>query len=103
LNKDAAGSDSGGDFLSERRFLALRLSDSKTRRTTNHASLSDREIEITNAKGLESYRDAVPATIAQYCGRFVTRGRAAEVLEGAPEPKRIVVLEFADVAALKRW
>ena len=33
----------------------------------------------------------------------MTRGGATELIEGALEPKRIVILEFADTAAVKRW
>jgi len=61
------------------------------------------EIETTNPAGMEPYRAAVPATIAQYGGRFLIRGGATELLEGEPEPKRIVILQFADAAAAKRW
>jgi uncharacterized protein (DUF1330 family) len=61
------------------------------------------ELETTNAAGMEPYRAAVPATIAQYGGRYLARGGAAELMEGGPEPKRIVILEFADTAAAKRW
>ena len=53
---------------------------------------------------MEAYRAAVPATIQQYGGRYLTRGGAAELIEGGPEPKRIVILlEVADTAAFKRW
>jgi uncharacterized protein (DUF1330 family) len=61
------------------------------------------ELDTTNAAGMEPYRAAVPATIAQYGGRYLTRGGATELIEGGPEPKRIVILEFADAAAVKRW
>src|SRR5207302_7854271 len=61
------------------------------------------EVEVTNPSGYEPYRAAVPATIAQYGGRFLTRGGATELIEGEPEPKRVVILEFADTAAVKRW
>jgi uncharacterized protein (DUF1330 family) len=61
------------------------------------------ELETTNPAGIEPYRAAVPATLAQYGGRFVARGGVTELLEGGPEPKRIVILEFADTAAAKRW
>ena len=61
------------------------------------------EIELTNPAEYEPYRAAVPATIAQYGGRYLSRGGAAELIEGGPEPKRIVILEFADTAAAKRW
>ena len=54
------------------------------------------ELEITNQEAMEPYRAAVPATIAQYGGRFLTRGGSTELIEGGPEPKRVVILEFAD-------
>ena len=40
------------------------------------------ELETTNAAGIEPYRAAVPATIAQYGGRFLTRGGATQLVEG---------------------
>ena len=61
------------------------------------------ELEIANQEAMEPYRAAVPATTAQYGGRFLTRGGATELIEGGPEPKRIVILEFADTASFKRW
>jgi uncharacterized protein (DUF1330 family) len=61
------------------------------------------ELEITNQAAMEPYRAAVGATITQYGGRFLTRGGTTELIEGRPEPKRIVILEFADTAAVKRW
>jgi uncharacterized protein (DUF1330 family) len=61
------------------------------------------EIELTNPSEYEPYRVAVPATIAQYGGRYLTRGSATELIEGGPEPKRVVILEFADTEAVKRW
>jgi uncharacterized protein (DUF1330 family) len=61
------------------------------------------ELEVTNPAGFEPYRAAVPGTIAQYGGRYLTRGGTVELVEGGPEPKRVVILEFADIAAVKRW
>jgi uncharacterized protein (DUF1330 family) len=61
------------------------------------------ELDVTNVEGMAEYRAAVPATLAQYGGRFLTRGGATDLLEGGPEPKRVVILEFADRAAIKRW
>jgi uncharacterized protein (DUF1330 family) len=61
------------------------------------------ELETTNPAGMDPYRAAVDATITQYGGRFLTRGGATELIEGGPEPKRIVILEFADKEAVKRW
>jgi uncharacterized protein (DUF1330 family) len=61
------------------------------------------ELEVTNMAAMEGYRAAVPATLAQYGGRFLARGGATELVEGGPEPKRVVILEFADAAVVKRW
>ena len=61
------------------------------------------ELDVTNPTEMEPYRAAVPATLAQYGGRYLTRGGSTELIEGGPEPKRIVILEFADTAAVKRW
>ena len=61
------------------------------------------ELEATNIDGMASYRAAVPETLEKYGGRFLVRGGNTELIEGGPEPKRIVILEFADAAAVKRW
>src|SRR5687768_13383187 len=36
-------------------------------------------------------------------GRFLARGGKVEVLEGGWAPTRLVVIEFADVAAARAW
>jgi uncharacterized protein (DUF1330 family) len=61
------------------------------------------EVEVTNPAGYEAYRPLAGASIAQYGGKFLVRGGSAELLEGSPDPARVVVIEFADVAAAKRW
>jgi uncharacterized protein (DUF1330 family) len=60
-------------------------------------------VEITDSAGFAEYRKLVPATIAAFGGRFLTRGGAMEVLEGEWAPNRLVVLEFPDVATIKAW
>ncbi len=61
------------------------------------------EVEITNWDALSPYRAAIAATVTQYGGRLLARGGATELIEGEPEPKFIVIGEFADKAAFKRW
>ena len=61
------------------------------------------EVDVTNPTAYETYRPLAGASIAQYGGKFIVRGGKTELLEGGPEPKRVVVIEFADTAALKRW
>ncbi len=60
------------------------------------------EIDVHDAARYEDYKTAAAPSIAKYGGKYLARGGAAEALEGAP-PKRIVVLEFADAAAARRW
>jgi len=60
------------------------------------------EIEVTNPEGYEAYRTQVPATLKQYSGTYIVRGGAIEALEGG-SAGRMVILQFADVAAAKRW
>lgn len=61
------------------------------------------EVEVTNPAGYETYRPLAGASVAQYGGKFIVRGGKAELVEGTQEPARIVVIEFADAAAAKRW
>ena len=60
-------------------------------------------IEVTDPVLYEEYRKGVPATIAQYGGRYVARGGAAEGLEGGYAPKRVVILEFPSLERAKAW
>jgi uncharacterized protein (DUF1330 family) len=61
------------------------------------------DVEVTDPVGYEEYRKLVPATIAQYGGRFLVRGGAVEQLEGDWQPERVVVLEFPSLEQAKRW
>jgi uncharacterized protein (DUF1330 family) len=61
------------------------------------------DIEVTDPAAFEEYRKAVPATIAQYGGRYIVRGGKSETLEGGWDPKRLVILEFPSTEAVKRW
>jgi uncharacterized protein (DUF1330 family) len=61
------------------------------------------EVEVANLSGYEPYRALAGASIAQYGGRFVARGGNTELLEGSPEPQRVVIIEFTDATAARRW
>jgi uncharacterized protein (DUF1330 family) len=61
------------------------------------------DAEITNRAGLEPYIAAVGDTLAKHGGRYLARAGATKVIEGGPEPKVIVILEFPDAAAVDRW
>ena len=61
------------------------------------------DVGITDPVGYEAYRPLAAASVARFGGRFLARGGKAVLLEGAPAPERIVVIEFADAAAARRW
>jgi uncharacterized protein (DUF1330 family) len=61
------------------------------------------ELNVTDPAGFEEYRKQVPATIAQYGGRYLVRGGRCETLEGGWAPARVVVLEFPSMEAARRW
>lgn len=60
-------------------------------------------IEVTDPVGFEEYRKVVGATIAAHGGRYIARGGITQVLEGDWTPKRVVMLEFPDIARLRAW
>ena len=61
------------------------------------------ETDIHDPEQYEQYKAASPAAVAGGGGRFVVRGGELAVLEGDWEPTRLVVLEFEDLEAVKRW
>jgi uncharacterized protein (DUF1330 family) len=61
------------------------------------------ETDVHDAEQYEHYKAAAPDTIAAYGGRYVARGGELSVLEGDWLPTRLVILEFDDLDAAKRW
>jgi uncharacterized protein (DUF1330 family) len=61
------------------------------------------EIEVTNPDGYGPYAALAGASVARYGGKFIVRGGKVELVEGAPEPKRVVIAEFPDAEAARRW
>jgi uncharacterized protein (DUF1330 family) len=61
------------------------------------------EVDVTDAEQYDKYRPLAGASVEQYGGRYLVRGGASEVLEGERVPKRLVVLEFPDADAARRW
>jgi len=61
------------------------------------------ELEVLDPAAIETYRTLAAKSIAQYGGRYLVRGGAAEAAEGGPPPKNIVVVEFPSMARLREW
>ena len=51
-------------------------------------------VKVTDPEQYENYKALSPGAIAAYGGRFIARGGATEVLEGEPEDRRVVIVEF---------
>jgi uncharacterized protein (DUF1330 family) len=61
------------------------------------------ETDVTDPERYEQYKAASPAAVAAGGGRFLVRGGEFVVLEGDWQPSRLVMLEFEDLEAAKRW
>ena len=60
-------------------------------------------IEVTDPVRYENYKALTPEAVAAHDGRFIVRGGEMEVLEGEPEHRRVVVVEFADMDTARRF
>jgi uncharacterized protein (DUF1330 family) len=61
------------------------------------------DIEVTDPDTYEEYKRLSSAAAEKYDGRWVVRGGTVDVLEGDWEPRRVVVIEFEDEQAARRW
>jgi uncharacterized protein (DUF1330 family) len=61
------------------------------------------EVDVQDPALFEEYRKLVPATIAQYGGKYLVRGGATDSKEGGWNPKRLVVLEFSSAEQARKW
>jgi uncharacterized protein (DUF1330 family) len=61
------------------------------------------ETQIDDPEQYERYKAASPAAVASGGGRFLARGGELDVLEGEWQPSRLVILEFPDLGAARRW
>jgi uncharacterized protein (DUF1330 family) len=61
------------------------------------------EMEVSDPKTYERYRAQVPEVLATYGGRFLVRGGTTEAKEGTPPASRVVIIEFPDMAAARRF
>lgn len=61
------------------------------------------EVEVRDGEAMEAYRALAATTIAEYGGRYLARAGAAEVVEGGPPPKTIIIVEFPSMARARQW
>lgn len=60
-------------------------------------------VKITDPRKYEAYKALTPAAVAAHGGRYVVRGGPVRTLEGEPETRRVVVIEFPDLAAAETF
>ncbi len=61
------------------------------------------DIEVIDPAGYEEYKKQGAKTLFAYGGKPLVRGGSIETVEGNWQPKRLVVIEFADMVKLKQW
>jgi uncharacterized protein (DUF1330 family) len=66
------------------------------------------QVEVLDAEAWENYRTRAARVIAQFGGRYLVRGAAAEVIEAdwpaeEPPPQTVIVAEFPSMKALTDW
>lgn len=61
------------------------------------------DIEVTDPDAYEDYKRLSTQAAELYGARFLVRGGAVVRLEGDREPQRLVLLEFEDEDAARRW
>jgi|SRR5689334_23215336 len=59
--------------------------------------------QVTDHSRFENYRQQAGALILRYGGRFLVRSGNVTSLEGDPGLHRVVVIEFDDMAAARRF
>lgn len=61
------------------------------------------EMAVTDPEGFEAYKALAGPALAAHGGRYLARGGPAELLEGAGQPRRVVLMEFPDADAARAW
>jgi uncharacterized protein (DUF1330 family) len=55
-------------------------------------------VDVRDPELLRNYLAATPSVVEKYRGRFIVRGGSTVTLEGPTELRRIVIIEFPDLA-----
>jgi uncharacterized protein (DUF1330 family) len=59
--------------------------------------------DVRDAAALEEYRRSNTDAVARHGGRFIVRGGDVQLLEGDWDTRRIIVIEFPDLATARGW
>ncbi|MBA2286080.1 MAG: DUF1330 domain-containing protein [Ktedonobacteraceae bacterium] len=61
------------------------------------------DVTIDDPESYADYSKQVGPMLARYGGIFLVRGGVTETIEGDWQPKRLVVIEFADTEHFRAW
>ena len=61
------------------------------------------DVTVRNAEAFETYRSRAAEAIAKYGGRYLARGGEVQALEGAWNPRNIVIVEFQSMQQARAW
>lgn len=61
------------------------------------------EVEVHDPDGHEAYKEAAPPTLDAFGAKLAVLEGEVAVLEGDWQPKSIVMAQFPDLDAAKRW
>ncbi len=60
-------------------------------------------VEVRDWDRYREYMKHTPGVIARFGGRFIVRGAETHTLEGSPETRRVVVIEFPSLERAKAF
>jgi uncharacterized protein (DUF1330 family) len=60
-------------------------------------------VSVNDPDGFAAYREKVAPLIEQYGGRYIVRGGEIEHVEGEMDVARLVIVEFDDMDALRKF
>ena len=61
------------------------------------------DLTVTDPEKIAEYARRAEPIVTQYGGRFLVRGGEAAVIEGEWRPDLFVLIEFPDIAAIRRF
>lgn len=61
------------------------------------------QLEVTDPETMKTYGAGVGETVKNAGGKMIVRGGDFTVVEGDYQPRRLIIIEFPDMAALKGW
>jgi uncharacterized protein (DUF1330 family) len=61
------------------------------------------EVDLLDSEQADAYRALAQDSIVRYGGRYLVRGAALDVLEGAAASGRLVIVEFPSAEQARRW